>query len=255
MTNNIFKKQKEFQSILPLMKVLGYDARQTESVLIPVEEPDFLFKHEDLNVGIEVTECHPENTKGKGAKNLLAARQRTYEICKFIEESQDAIGDIVNYRLGFNLVLLFDLQKPKLKRPGKERIQNEVLAEMRKRIKNGDFIAIEDDHQKLHKEWAKDYHYIREIVIDKPLEKSIVTYSYPARGAITIEHEFVLKAIAEKEEKIASYQKENPDIMDFWLCVNIPMGTYRTLYGFEGIKVETLYDRVYLTDHTCIRIK
>lgn len=190
--------------------MLGYDARQTESVLIPVEEPDFLFKHEDLNVGIEVTECHPENTKGKGAKNLLAARQRTYEICKFIEESQDAIGDIVNYRLGFNLVLLFDLQKPKLKRPRKERIQNEVLAEMRKRIKNGDFIAIEDDHQKLHKEWAKDYHYIREIVIDKPLEKSIVTYSYPARGAITIEHEFVLKAIAEKEKKIASYQKENP---------------------------------------------
>jgi ASC-1-like (ASCH) protein len=208
-----------------------------------------------MNVGIEVTECHPENTKGKGAKNLLAARQRTYEICKFIEESQDAIGGIVNYRLGFNLVLLFDLQKPKLKRLGKERIQNEVLAEMRKRIKNGDFIAIEDDHQKLHKECAKDYHYIREIVIDKPLEKSIVTYSYPARGAITIEHEFVLKAIAEKEAKITYYQKENPGIKDFWLCVNIPMGTYRTLYGFEGITIETVYDRVYLTDHTCVRIK
>ncbi len=55
MTNNVIKKQKEFQSILPLMKVLGYDAWQAESVLIPVEEPDFLFKHEDLNVGIEVT--------------------------------------------------------------------------------------------------------------------------------------------------------------------------------------------------------
>lgn len=120
---------------------------------------------------------------------------------------------------------------------------------------NGDYLVIGDDTQELHTEWAKQYHYIRDIVIDKPLEKSIVTYSYPARGAITIEHEFVLKAIAEKEEKIASYQKENPDIMDFWLCINIPMGTYRTLYGFEGITIESLYDRVYLTDHTCVRIK
>ena len=59
MANSVFKKQKEFQSVLPLMKVLGYDARQTESVLIPVEEPDFLFKHEDMNVGIEVTKCQP----------------------------------------------------------------------------------------------------------------------------------------------------------------------------------------------------
>lgn len=157
MKNNDFKKYKELQNILPLMKVLGYDALQAESVLIPVEEPDFLFKHEDLNIGIEVTECHPENTKGKGAKNLLAARQRTYEICKFIEESQDAIGDIVNYRLGFNLVLLFELQKPKLKRPEKERIQNEVLAEMHKRIKNGDYIAIEDDHQKLCTQRVRPY--------------------------------------------------------------------------------------------------
>ena len=149
MNNNDFKKYKEFQAVLPLMKKLGYDACQAESVLIPAEEPDFLFKHEDLNIGIEVTECHPENTKGRGAKNLLVARHRTYEICKFIEKSQDALGEIVNYRLGFNFVLLFDLQKPKLKRPEKERIQNEVYAEMRKRIKNGDYIAIEDDHQKL----------------------------------------------------------------------------------------------------------
>lgn len=126
---------------------------------------------------------------------------------------------------------------------------------MQKRIDNGDYIVSGDDYQKLHKEWAKPYHYIRDIEIDEPLEKSIITYSYPARGAITIEHEFILEAIAEKDTKIASYQKENPDIKDFWLCVNISMGTYRTLYGFEGIEIETLYDRVYLTDHTCIRLK
>ena len=256
MTDNDFKKYKELQNILPLMKVLGYDALQAESVLIPVEEPDFLFKHEDLNIGIEVTECHPENTKGKGAKNLLAARQRTYEICKFIEESQDAIGDIVNYRLGFNLVLLFELQKPKLKRPEKERIQNEVLAEMHKRIKNGDYIAIEDDHQKLHKEWAKDYHYIRDIVIDEPLEKSIVTYSYPARGASSIEHEIVLGAIAQKEVKLSSYRNNHPQTKEFWLCLNIPMGVDRTLDGLQELKVESLYDRIYMTStHECIRIK
>lgn len=256
MENIDFQKHKELQSVLPLMKVLGYDARQAESALIPVEEPDFLFKHEDLDVGIEVTECHPENTKGKGAKNLLAARQRTFEICKFIEQSQDALGEIVNYRLGFNLVLLFDLQKPKLKRPEKERIQNEVLAEMRKRIKNGDYIAIEDDYQKLQIEWRKNYHYIRDIVVDEPLEKSIVTYSYPARSASSIEHNIVLDAIAQKETRLSSYRNNYPKTNEFWLCLTIPMGVNHTLDGLQELKVESQYDRVYMTStHECIRIR
>lgn len=256
MTNNDFQKYKELQAVQPLMKKLGYDVCKLENMLIPSEEPDFLFKHENLDIGLEVTECHPENTKGKNAKNLLAARQRTYEICKFIEESQDAIGEIVNYRLGFNFVLLFDLQKPKLKRPEKERIQNEVLAEMRKRIINGDYIAIEDDHQNLHKEWAKDYHYIRDIVVDEPLEKSIVTYSYPARSASSIEHDILLDAIAQKETRLSSYRNNYPQTNEFWLCLTIPMGVDRTLDGLQELEVESLYDRVYITStHECIRIK
>ena len=54
---------------------------------------------------------------------------------------------------------------------------------------------------------------------------------------------------------LCSYQKEHPDIKEFWLSVHIPIGTYRTLYEFEGITIKTLYDRVYLTDHTCVRLK
>ena len=255
MTRDDIKKEREFQSILPIMKELGYDEQEARNLITGSESPDFLFEFGDKTVGIEVIECHPEVTTGKGAKNPLAAETITREICKYIEESQDAKGEVVNYRIGFNFALLFDLQKSNLKRPEKESIQEEVYAEMQKRIDNGDYIDIGDDTQEFLTEWVKPYHYIRDIVIDKPLEKSIVTYSYPARGAITIEHEFVFKAIAEKEAKIAFYRKENPDIKDFWLCVNIPMGSYRTLYGFEGITIESLYDRVYLTDHTCVRIK
>lgn len=256
MTNNDFQKYKELQAVLPFMKELGYDTCQSEEILIPSEKPDFLFKHDNQTIGIEVTECHPENTKGKGAKNLLAARQRSFEICKFIEETQDALGEIVNYRLGFNFILLYDLQKPKLKKPEKERIQNVVMEEMQKRIKSGDYIAIEDDHQKLHKEWGKDYHYIRDIVVDEPMEKSIVTYSYPNKGPISIEHDIILHAIAQKESRLSSYRNIRPSVNEFWLCINIPMGTYRTLEGLEELKVDSLYDRVYLTStHECIRIK
>ena len=251
-TDNI-KKEREFQSILPITKELGYDEQETRNLITDSESPDFLFKFGDKTVGIEVIECHPEISRGKGAKNPLAAEKITREICKYIEESQDAKSEVVNYRIGFNFALLFALRK--VKRIEKERIQKEVYLELQKRMDNGDYLVIGDDTQELHTEWVKPYHYIRDIVIDKPLENSIVTYSYPARGAITIEHEFVFKAIAEKEAKIASYQKEHPDIKEFWLCVHIPMGTYRTLYGFEGITIKTLYDRVYLTDHTCVRLK
>ena len=253
-TDNI-KKEKEFRCILPIMKELGYDEQEARNLITDSEKPDFRFEHDSKTVGIEVIECHPEITTGKGAKNPLAAEKITREICNFIENSQDAKGEVVNFQIGFNFSLLFDLQAKRLKRLGKEKIQKEVYIEMQKRIDNGDFIIIGDDYQKLHEEWAKPYHYIRDIVIDKPLDKSVVTYSYPARGAMTIEHEYVLKAIAEKEARLASYQKDNPDIMDFWLCVNIPMGSNRTVYGFEGITTETLYDRVYLTDHTCVRLK
>lgn len=251
-TDNI-KKEREFQGILPIMKELGYDEQEARNLITGSESPDFLFEFGDKTVGIEVMECHPEVTTGKDAKNPLAAEKITREICKYIEESQDAKGEVVNYRIGFNFALLFALRK--VKRLEKERIQKEVYLELQKRMDNGDYLVIGDDTQELHTEWVKPYHYIRDIVIDKPLEKSIVTYSYPARGAITIEHEYVFKAIAEKEAKIVSYQKEHPDIKEFWLCVHIPMGTYRTLYGFEGITIKTLYDRVYLTDHTCVRLK
>lgn len=255
MTRADVKKEREFQSILPIMKKFGYDEQEARNLITDSESPDFLFKFGDKTVGIEVIECHPEVTKGKDAKNPMAAEKITREICKFIEESQDAKGEVVNYRIGFNFSLLFALKKGNLKRLEKERIQKEVYLELQKRMDNGDYLVIGDDTQELHTEWAKPYHYIRDIMIDKPLERSIVTYSYPARGAITIEHEFVFKAIAEKEAKIASYQKEHPDIKEFWLCVHIPMGTYRTLYRFEGITIKTLYNRVYLTDHTCVRLK
>ena len=250
-----FKKEREFQAILPIMKNLGYDEKESRKLITVSEKPDFLFNYGGNTVGIEVTECHPEVTKGKNAKNLRAAMQRTREICKYIEESQDAKSEVVNYRLGLNFALLFDLQKDKLKNIEKVRIQEEVYLEMQKRIAKGDYLVFGDDYKKLHKEWAKPYHYIRDIEIDTPLEKSIVTYSYPARGAIAMEHGYVIKAIAKKEVKIVSYKDKYHDIKEFWLCVNNPMGTNRTICGLEDLLVETLYDRVYITDNTCIRLK
>jgi len=256
MTNNDFKKYKELQSVLPVMKMLGFDAKQAEKILIPSEKPDFHFIYKNHCVGIEVTECHPEITKGENAKNQQAAQQRTWEICKFVEETQDAKGEAVNYRMGFNFGLLFDLQKPKLRKHEKERIQNEIVLEMHRRINNGDYIVFGDDYQKLHLEWGKDYHYIRHIIIDSPLEKSIVTYSYPSRGTFPIEHDIVIDCIGRKEAKLLYYRENKPLIEDFWLCVNIPMGTNRTTDGIEKLKVETLYDRIYLTSNNkCIRIK
>ena len=41
----------------------------------------------------------------------MAAVKITREICKFIEGSQDAKGEWVNYRFGLNFALLFALQK------------------------------------------------------------------------------------------------------------------------------------------------
>lgn len=255
MNRNDIKKEREFQCILPIMKELGYDEQVARKLITDSEKPDFLFRCENKMVGIEVTECDPESQNKKGAQNLRVAMKRTTEICKFIEESEDARNNVVNYRLGFNFSLLFDLQRYDLRRPEKEKIQEKVYMEMRERISNSDYIDIEDDYQKLHKEWTKPYHYIRDIVIDKPLDNSIVSYSYPVRGAITIEQEAVIKAILGKEKKISSYQKEHPDIKEYWLCVNIPIGSNRTLYGFEMLPFGTTFDRVYLTEHTFVRLK
>ena len=88
------------------MKELGYDEQEAKNLITDSESPDFLFKFGDKTVGIEVIECHPEISRGKGAKNPLAAETITREICKYIEESQDAKGEVVNYRIGFNFVLL-----------------------------------------------------------------------------------------------------------------------------------------------------
>lgn len=256
MIDSNFKKHKEFQSILPLMERLGYDTRMAEKSLIPSERPDFILKTKDKIIGIEVTECHPEITKGKNGKNKRAAKQRTSEICRYIEQYQDVINEVVNYSIGFNFTLLFDLQKPSLKKIEKETIRNKVLSELQRRIKKGDYIKIGNGFDRLSEEWSKDYHYIRDIVIDDPLEKSIVTYSYPARGLFPIEQDIVINTIAKKETKIESYRKEHPIIKEFWLCVNIPMEAGRTIDNIQGLKVKTQYDRVFLTSYLkCVSIK
>lgn len=256
MNYNDFKKQKEFQSILPLMQTLGYDVCQAKEKLTPTEEPDFLFKYGHKSIGIEVTECHPEITNGKNAKNQRAAYQRTSEICRFIEQYQDSQGAVVNYTIGFNFILLFELQKANLKKAAKEMIQNKVLAEIQMRIKNGDYIIEGDDLEYLDKECVKRYTYTRYIIIDEPLEKSILSYSYPARGLPLIEQNIVLNAISNKNVKLDSYRTKNPGIKEFWLCVFVPLDTNHTIDGIKELKVKSSYDRVYLiSEIKCIRIK
>lgn len=257
MENISFQKQREFQSVLAVLKELGYDANQAENVLLKSESPDFLLNFKGKEVGIEVTECHPEITKGKNAKNKRAAVQRTCEICKFIAERQDSFGQVFNYRIGFNLVLLFELQKPNLKKFEIEFIRNKIIEELHARVKNGDYLKSDDDLQRLHGEWAKkEYYYTRDLEIDDPLEKSIVSFSYPARSVFPIEYDVVIDAISKKEDKIGLYRKNNPNIKEFWLCVSIPRGVGRTTEGIQKLKIETQYDRVYLISNLeCVKIK
>ena len=77
MTRADVKKEREFQSILPIMKELGYDEPEARNLIADSESPDFIFEFGNKTVGIEVIECHPEVTKGKGAKNPLAAEKIT----------------------------------------------------------------------------------------------------------------------------------------------------------------------------------
>lgn len=257
MTKCNLKKQRELECVLVLMKKIGCDTRQKENILIPSESPDFLMKSRNGIVGIEVTECHPEITKGKNAKNKRAAKQRTCEICKFVAERQDSMGHVVNYRIGFNLVLLFELQKPNFKKSEIEFIRDKIIEELHARVKNGDYLKSDDDLQKLHGEWAKkEYYYTRDLEIDDPLEKSIVSFSYPARPVFPIEYDVVIDAISKKEDKIGLYRKNNPNIKEFWLCVSIPRGVGRTTEGIQKLKIETQYDRVYLISNLeCVKIK
>ena len=257
MENISFQKQREFQSVLAVLKELGYDANQAENVLLKSESPDFLLNFKGKEVGIEVTECHPEITKGKNAKNKRAAVQRTCEICKFIAERQDSFGQVFNYRIGFNLVLLFELQKPNLKKFEIEFIRNKIIEELHARVKNGDYLKSDDDLQRLHGEWAKkEYYYTRDLEIDDPLEKSIVSFSYPARPVFPIEYDVVIEALSKKEDKIGLYRKNNPYIKEFWLCVSIPRGVGRTTEGIQKLKIETQFDRVYLISNLeCVKIK
>lgn len=78
----------------------------------------------------------------------------------------------------------------------------------------------------------------KDIEIDTPLEKSIVTYSYPARGAIAMEHGYVIKAIAKKEVKIVSYKDKYHDIKEFWLCVNIERNRYGAIWLHFAVRAK-----------------
>lgn len=256
MTNKNFKKQREFLSVMPLMKTLGYDVHQAESLLRPSEKPDFLLDYGKECIGVEITECHPEITKGKHAKNQRAAQQRTSEIHRSIEKILDSQGIVVNYKIGLNFSLLFELQNPHLKKSEIEIIQNKVLSEIQRRINNGDYIKSGTNLNKLDKECVKKYYYTRYIIVDEPLERSLLSFSYPGRSLLTIKNNVVLNAISKKDAKLSSYRNNYPEIKEFWLCIYVPLETNYTIDGIQELKVRSLFDRVYLiSDIKCMRIK
>lgn len=241
----IRQKLKEFESILPLMEELGYDQDKAKKDVLCSEQPDFIFKSK--NIGIEVTVCHPDITKGENAKNIRAAMQRTTELCNFLEKSLNNLGEVVNCNIRFNFGLLFELQHPKLPKCKKNLIQCEVLLELLKRIYGENGNMTDDICQEFDKKQVKKCHYISDIELNTPSKQSSISYSYPARSAAPIEPESVLKAISCKEDKLCCYRESNPKIKEFWLCVNIPMGVDRTIDGLENLKIESQYDRIYIT--------
>jgi hypothetical protein len=64
MTRADVKKEREFQSILPIMKELGYDEQEARNLITGSESPDFLFEYGDKTVGIKYR-VSSRNRKGK----------------------------------------------------------------------------------------------------------------------------------------------------------------------------------------------
>ena len=247
------KHRKEYFEVKPILDRLGIRLMQVDFR----DKPDFRFAYEGKIIGLEATRCYPpdalihKNIKDQNKYEIgdKVVRSILEKYKKYKIERREWVTLSIKFRNGLN----YTLRNPSLKRKDIEKIENEVIEEIETRLKQGHYSTRTTDEKRSTELEIMNYKYTRTISWDEPQEgKVILAHGGEAIPERTIEIEPLIRAISEKEAKLAEYMQleENKDIDEYWLCVNLPNPSGRFLFGLEPFEIQSGYSRIYITQFT-----
>ena len=180
--------------------------------IIESESPDFIFEYEGKKIGAEVVEYHrdPKETEARKA----------YQ--KAIDEYKGKRGKITSITVFDENIRAFNGKKSK----------KQLLEEIDNLLSNPDNDAL---NLEAADEWDLDS--------ESELPVSVCSIGI-CQHVLT---DVLEKVIRNKEKKLTTYKCIHDDFDEFWLIVYVDQYEYDYFEKMEKPKVDTFYDRIYLT--------
>ena len=183
--------------------------------IIESESPDFIFEYEGKKIGAEVVEYHrdPKETEARKA----------YQ--KAIDKYKGVKGKITS-------ITVFD---ENIRAFNGKMSEGQLLEEISNLLSDPDCDA---QHLEAADEWDLD-------------SESELPVSVCSIGECQhVKTDVLEKIIRNKEKKLNRYKNLHNDIDEFWLIVYVDTYEYDYFENMEKPKIDTSYDRIYLTHLT-----
>lgn len=186
------------------------------------ESPDFIFEYEGKNIGAEVVEYH-KDPKATEARNAFQ---------KAIDKFRGKTGKLTSVIVFPENVATFNGKKS----------EEELLKDIDNLLIDQDF---ESHHVQSADEWDCDS--------ESNLPVSVCSIGICQHVKIDV----LEQTIRNKEQKLTEYKNSHRDIDEYWLIVYVDHYEYDYFEKMEIPKIDSTYNRIYLTHLTdgVLRIK
>lgn len=243
------KKKEELYVLKSLLNILG----ENDSFSIESEEqerPDFvLLSKTGERIGVELTtfyDEHKKNIKSKKSRlynkllNVLKQNNRYFKIDKDADLSSK---EIYQYNINLRPFFVYNYTQKEL-----EDLSQSFNSWLEKDELNSESNN-ESNSESNYATFSKSKVISQQTILD--LNQIYVSYVPFSNGMLSVidEHHPLHKPINEKNLKLNDYKSSNPDIKQWWLCINLEMESsiQACSYKFSN-NYNTQYDRVFLID-------
>lgn len=221
MMNNHRDNQKQSERevikvIIPaLMEALHLSEKEFPERIKETEEPDFIVQNGDMEIGVEVIECHPSASSKKKKDNAPALANFKKKICEQFEKNL-YLNHITQ---GYNNKLIISIEYSSLLST-KYSIES-ICTSLEY------YLIAYHEGMKVNKGRI-----IRGLRINNTKGSNIIRFNSIGR-VDAIQCSEIIKCIEKKNSLFETYKSKNGSCSEFWLCIHLPWEEYKCSYMID----------------------
>lgn len=208
------------------------------------ESPDYTFRVNGRVVGVEITYCIPSSYLNNGEINF----EQAYNLVNLIIGDCEDLLNKVKLFGGYEIsITLFDnvINMLSIRHPKTRKIRDATLKEFADVIPNLVGVA---PNQSVSFDLDGDM--ISRVTVFRCSNLKGIKVLRGALGCFTkkLNLEMIASCLRSKEQKLNMYKNGNDSIYEYWLQIHIPYSEIYDANSLKGLKVNSTYDQVYVTD-------